>query len=146
MTRKVRVNESQTINQGNVSITVAAEPLEIEVDPVELGRGPANAIARSVSQGIRDVDIQASPGTVRRRRAHGIASTQKWNATGKLAASIRAERDGQGYAIVAAPDRLQDPAIAEQIVADVRAIADPMTPEVERAIEDTATTMFTKRR
>lgn len=144
--RKVKLDESAKLRTGSATVTIEADPLEVELDPLELGRGPAKAIARSIATGIRNSGIEASAGTRKQRQRQGVSSSSKWNATGKLADSITAERDGQGYAITAAPDRLQYDELAEKIVEDVPAIADPLTPAVDAAIEATADAMITTKR
>lgn len=144
MSKKLRIDESTTVKQGSATITVQAEPIEIEVDPLELGKKPAEALARAIARGIQSAP-QASPGTLRQRRAKGISGTQKWNATGHLAASIRAERDGNGYAVVAPADRLQDDELLEKLIADVPQVDEP-GPELDAAIEQVADEMFTTRR
>jgi hypothetical protein len=142
---RTTLDESSTVTVGSVTITTKADPLEFELDPIKIARGPAEAIARSIANGIRRVTDSATLGTIRRRQREGISSDRKWNATGKLASSITVERDGDGFAIVAPSDRLQDDDVAQRIVDDVPAISDPITPAVDAAIELAADQMIVKR-
>ena len=119
---KVLLDESGTMEIGGTSVTIKAEPLEFELDPLVLGAGPAQAIAESISRGISQTSARRG-------------NRRKWNATGHLAQGIAAVKMGDGYAIVAPPDRLQDPALLEQLTADIPEIESPITPEVDRAID-----------
>lgn len=146
MSKKLTLDESMRAKHGNVTVTIEADELEIEVDPAELGRAPAQAIARGIGVGIRSVSAQANPGTIRKRRAQGISSTTRWNATGRLASSIEAQQQADGsYAIVAAGDRLQAPELLERLAEDVPQL-DGDLPELDAAIERTLDDMMTVRR
>jgi hypothetical protein len=124
MTKEI-LDESGTREIGGSTVTIKAEPLEFELDPHVLGAEPAQAIADSVSRGIRQ--------TSERR-----GNRRKWNNTGHLASGITVEKTDDGYAILAPPDRLQDPALLEQLIADVPELESPVTPEVDRAIDASA--------
>ena len=140
---KLALDESRSTKD----VTIKADPIEVDLDPVELGKGPAEAIAKAIGDGIRGCDLPAKPGTIKRRQAQGITSQNKWNATGRLAESIAAARDGDGYVIgVGAADRLQDPQMLAELARDIPEIRDPVTPEVEQAIEKTAESIVTVRR
>jgi hypothetical protein len=146
MSKKIRIDESTSVGTKSASVTITAEPLEIEIDPLVLALGPAEAIANSIRVGIQNSGEQVSEGTARQRKARGIAGRTKWNATGELARGIRAEQDGRGYSIVAPPGRLQDDEVAQKLVEDIEEIAEPVTRTVEAAIEKTANEMISIRR
>jgi hypothetical protein len=111
---------------------------ELDADGTQVAAEPARAIARVIGDAIRHSDVPASPSTIRRRRARGITSTRKWNATGELAASIVARQRGDGFAIGVAADRLEDPRLLEELEDDLRVLADPTSnPRVIAAIEST---------
>ena len=143
---KTTIDESRKHTHGSASVKVSADALEIETDPIVLGLAPANAIAKAIGDGIRNCNVQASPGTIKRRKAQGISSETKWNATGKLAASIEAQRDQFGYAIVAADDRLKEPGLLAELAQDVPVIDAPITAEVDEAIEQALDTMLQVRK
>ncbi len=121
-TRTITLDESYE----SEDVVVTAEPLTVELDELELGKGPATAIATAVGKGIAAIASSASPATIRRRRSDGITSTRLFNATGKLAAGIRAAAAGDGYEITAPADRLSEPGMAEQLAELVPAIRDPL--------------------
>jgi hypothetical protein len=146
MSKRIRIDESRRIETKHASITVVADPLEITLDEAVLALGPAEAIAKSISDAIRTTGEQASAGTIRQRKAKGIGSTTKYNATGTLARGITVERDGKGYSVVAPAGRLQDDKLAQQIVEDIPEIAEPVTPKVDAAIAKTADEMIKVRR
>jgi len=132
---KTTIDETAKYGDKAASITVTADALEIDLDPATLGELPARAIAKEIGDGIRSCDVQASPATIARRKARGISSTRKWNATGKLAASVAASLEGTGYAITVSGDRLEDPAMFRELVVDVPVIDAPLTAAVDAAIE-----------
>lgn len=146
MSKTIRIDESQRTTTKGASITVTADPLEVTLDEAVLALGPAEAIAKSISDAIRTNGEQANPGTIRQRKAKGIASTTKYNATGTLARGITVERSGDGYSVVAPSGRLQDDEIAAKIVEDIPEIAEPVTPKVEAAIAKTVDDMIRVRR
>jgi hypothetical protein len=134
MTKKLSIDHTLDVTAGPVRIKATAEPLEIETDPAELVAAPAQAMARALERGIRSVDAQAADSTIRQRRAKGIASTRRWNATGELARSVRAERDGKDYVVTVSDDRLQDPELLERLADDVPEL-DELPREVDAALE-----------
>lgn len=134
----VRIDESGQYRDGRATVTVEAEPMDIDADARRIGEEVAAAMAHSIAEGIRACTVPASPGTIRRRKAEGISSTSKWNATGELANSLDVQRRGDEFSVVAPSDRLQDPGMLEALAADVPAVADPLTPKVEAAIDHAA--------
>lgn len=141
-----KIDESGAARHSTATVTIKADPLEIEVDPLELGKAPAEAMAKSIADGIRGVTAKAAPSTLRKRRAKGIASDRRWNASGELTRSVKAERDGDGYAISVLGDRLHDPGMLDRLAKDVPAVDNPVTPEVDAAIEHVADEMIRVRR
>jgi hypothetical protein len=134
MSKKVTIDESMRSKPGAVRVSVRAEPITIETDPPDLVAAPAHAMARSLERGIRSTSLPAAPSTIRRRRAKGIGSTRRWNATGELAGSVRAERDRTGYEITVSGDRLQRDELAENFEDDIAEL-DDMATEVDAALE-----------
>jgi len=144
--RTVTIDESAKFDAGSVGVTITAEPLEIVIDETELGRIPADAIARAISAGIENIAAQASAATIAKRRAQGISSTKLFNATGELSRGIRSDFTPDGAYEVSAPaDRLQDPDVAARLVELVPALQDPIQPSVQAAIEATADAMIKTR-
>lgn len=109
------------------SIETRTDGLTADLDPVELGEGPAAAIAEAISAGIRGISERARDG----RR-------QLFNRSGKLANGISVVQVGTEFEIRAPPDRLQDPALAERLAELVSAIAAPLSDRgVQQAIDRT---------
>jgi hypothetical protein len=121
----------QTIRAGTVTIGIKADEMEIDTDTGELEQAAAQAAAVAIQRGIRGVSGQVKAVTAARRRSDGIAGTQRWNATGKLAGSVRAERRGDGFVVTAA----LAPGHGDDIARDVPELDDPLTKEVDAAIE-----------
>jgi len=146
MTGRVRIDETMQVSAGGASVTVKADPLEIELDPIALGRGPADAIAETISEAIASSEVPASPGTIAKRKRQGITSTRKWNATGELARGIRSDVNGQGFDIHAPSDRLEDPALLEQLAADIPEVANPTdSTQFQNALEQSANAVVRRR-
>jgi hypothetical protein len=129
------IDESLTATEGTVKITVKADALEVDLDPKVLCEGPAVAIAKAIGDGIRRVSVRSANG-----------KHARWNVTGKLASTLRAERRGKSYVITAAPDRLQDDELVKKLELDVPELENPLTADVDRAIEAVLGAIFTVKR
>lgn len=127
---KIRLDPHFKHRGSHASVTCTGPVLEMDLDEKRLGKTPAEAIASAVERGIASNPHQAKSG---RRR---------WVRSGKLAMSIAAVPDGNGYNIVGPPDRLQDPEMIQQITEDVRQISDPLSdPLVKETIDKTVQTI-----
>lgn len=111
-------------------VSIVADELVIEMDPLKLGQGPAEAIRRAIVAGIRGI-------SARGRDGHRL-----FNRTGHLADGIDVQSTGSEYQITAPGDRLEDPAVASRLAELVPAIRDPLTPDVVQAIVDTVELMI----
>jgi hypothetical protein len=133
MTDRLTFDESRVTRAGVVTVTVTAQPLEVELDEQVLAQKPAEAVAQAIGDGIKGITEMARSGKHR-----------LFNRTGELANGIEAlPWDGEGYPIAAPDGYLQDPALLERLVALVPVITDPTAdPKVVAAIEQSADDML----
>ena len=116
-----RTTGSGTANR--YTVTIKADPVVHVFDPRELGRGPAEAIAEAIRNGIRGINQVASASTILRRKAAVLAmaraepwttarysggrtgpttpgkSDKLFNDSGRLADGIHAGPNGDGWVI-----------------------------------------------
>lgn len=67
MSTKITINESFEARGEYTSVSCKAEPIEHTFDAAKLGEGPARAIAKTISDGIKAITASASSATVKRR-------------------------------------------------------------------------------
>ena len=130
MTR-VRVDHSFKHKARYNSVECDGPVIDADLDPLKIGKGPAEAIADAVERGIATNPNKAKSG---RRR---------WVRTGHLSKSITAVPSGNGYDIIPPPDRLQTPELIAQLAEDIPIVNDPTAdPQVQKAIADAATAIL----
>jgi len=76
----VIINEGYEIRKDRVVITVTAEPIAVNCDPVSLGAGPAKAIAFHLAERVRGLTATAAAATLeyRRKAAKAFAAGAPW--------------------------------------------------------------------
>lgn len=164
---KLTIDETHTTNGRHASVEVKADPLEHELDEVELGRGPAHAIRDAIAAGIKGIREKASAATIRKREqaraalARGEAwaveryagrqpgqSDRLFNDSGALA-DLRVVEQGKEWVIATPPNRDTTAprgfdggafaAMMRRLVELVPALRDPTgDPRVRAAIEEAA--------
>lgn len=171
----ITINESFEAKGAHSSVTVKAEPIEHTFDEDALGKGPAQAIAQAIRDGIKAITQQASAATIVKRReaakalARGAAwaveryrgrpptgSTALFNDSGRLADIVVSLVSGE-WMIATQPDRLNPQKLdegatgvqrmIERLRELVPALRDPLADgRVRRAIEDAARSIIRVRR
>lgn len=130
------------------SVTVESEPLTINLDAADLGKGPAEAIKGKVQREIRGITAHAASSTIAKRRREGRSGSRLFNDTGKLAAGLEVRQTGDLYETVAPRDRLGDPELIARLAeeADIGASDLVKDRKVRDAIKDSAEGMVKKGR
>lgn len=152
------LNESITYQGSNVRMTIKAEPITFELDPIVVGEEPAHAMRDAIADGIRAITASASTATqvyrdkARKAVARGAAwATERYegraaptgsrlfNASGELANGVQLQRTAQGYEVTAPhldPHGGDAASMVERLRSLVAALRDPFSdPRVMAAVE-----------
>lgn len=64
----------------HVTLSISTEPIFVDLDPIALGKGPAEAIAKAIGDGIKAITEVAATGTVLTRKyaADAFAKGKTW--------------------------------------------------------------------
>jgi hypothetical protein len=129
---RIVINESYPKGRGDVTATVSAEPITVDV-PDDVAAAPAAAIAEGIADRIRAISQRSRDG-----------KRQIFNRTGRLVKELAAIAVAGGYNIVAPAGYLTDDALLERLIDLVPAIADPtVLTELQAAVEKAAADMVT---
>lgn len=172
---KLTLDETHSTKGRHASVEIRADPLEHDLDEVELGRGPAAAIREAIATGIKAIRQRASDATIRKREqaraalARGEAwavrryagrqpgqSDRLFNDSGTLAAGLTVQQRGKEWLVLAPANRGSDgegfdgaemARMQERLAELVPAIADPTSDaRVREAIEASAARVVRKGR
>jgi hypothetical protein len=159
------IDSSQVIQAGSVTVTVRAQPLRVELDPMALAGGAAAALGAAIAAGIRGITQTVAPATrvfrekARKAFARGApwalarysatpgAGDAMFNDSGELAGDVQVDAGADGFEISLPGDRLQAAGggdLTEQLAELVPVIDDPFSDDtVSDASDDAANTMIT---
>jgi hypothetical protein len=166
----ITINQSRTINAGRVTVEVLGDPIEHNLDELELGAGVAAALAAAIAAGIKGISQAVSPATLvyREKARRAVERGAAWaleryagggtpgsgstlfNDSEELAAGVAVRAASDGYEITVPSDRLgadlpgsAPGSVIGRLVAAVQALRDPFSVSTVRsAIEASWSKLF----
>lgn len=150
----ITINRSRTISAGRVTIEVLGDPIEHNLDELELGAGVAAAIRDAITAGIRGISTAVAPATLvyREKARRAVERGAAWaldryagggtpgsgstlfNDSEELAAGVAVRATVDGYEVTVPSDRLAAElpgsapgSVIGRLVASVQALRDPFS-------------------
>jgi hypothetical protein len=158
------IDSSRTVNTGRFTMSVRAQPLNVELDPMVLAAGGAAALRDAIAAGIRNIAQTVAPATMvyREKARKAFARGARWaldrydsppgigdtmfNDSGELANDVELAAGDDSYEI-SVPGRLQAEGggdLTEQLAELVPVLDDPFSDTgVADAADEAANAMVT---
>lgn len=158
------IDSSRTTSAGRFGMTVRAQPLTVELDPMVLAAGAAAALRDAIAAGIRNITQTVAPATMvyREKARKAFARGARWaldrydsapgigdamfNDSGELASDVELAA-GDGSYQISVPGRLQAEGggdLTEQLADLVPVLQDPFSDAgVADAADEAANMMVT---
>ena len=116
---QIVLNDYKSHRGKGVSTTVKADRIVHNLDPVALGKGPADALKDAVATAIRAITDLPKASTLARRARAGVTSRKLFQVTGKLVRGLTVKNVQGTFETHAPADRLQTSAAMNERLFEV---------------------------